>query len=246
MNSHESNEKHRHGENRFFAPIQKYLSEFVYGGIDGSVTTFAVVAGAVGAHLEAKIIIILGFANLLADGLSMSIGAFLSNKASIDHYKKNEAIEYWEVKNLREKEIDEVREIFQKHGFTGKLLEEATQKIIEDDDRWVDFMMKHELELIPEEKSPLAIALATYTSFLIVGFIPLLVYVYNFISPNKIENSFQIACLLTGIAFAFIGLLKSILNQTSLIRGTLETLALGSIAAIVSYYVGGFIEKLIS
>ena len=60
---------------------KKYLPEFVYGAIDGSVTTFAVVAGAIGASLSAGIILILGFANLFADGFSMAISNYLSTKS---------------------------------------------------------------------------------------------------------------------------------------------------------------------
>src|SRR5687768_1256069 len=79
---------------------EKYLGPFVYGGIDGSVTTFAVVAGSVGAGLNTSVIIILGLANLLADGFSMSIGAYLSAKSQRSYYYKQKAIEYWEVDNL--------------------------------------------------------------------------------------------------------------------------------------------------
>lgn len=60
-----------------------YLKEFVYGGIDGCVTTFAIVAGATGAGLGSGIIIVLGFANLIADGFSMSVGNYLSVKSGM-------------------------------------------------------------------------------------------------------------------------------------------------------------------
>ncbi len=58
-----------------------YVSEFVYGGIDGAVTTFAVVAGATGAGYDIRIILVLGFANLIADGFSMGVGSYLSTKS---------------------------------------------------------------------------------------------------------------------------------------------------------------------
>lgn len=65
--------------------IQKtYLPEFVYGGMDGAVTTFAVVAGTVGAALSPTIVIILGFANLFADGFSMAASNYLSTKSGHD------------------------------------------------------------------------------------------------------------------------------------------------------------------
>jgi vacuolar iron transporter family protein len=60
---------------------EKYLSEFVYGGIDGAITTFAIVAGSIGASLSSAIVLILGFANLLADGFSMAVSSYLSKKS---------------------------------------------------------------------------------------------------------------------------------------------------------------------
>ncbi|TNF44307.1 MAG: hypothetical protein EP311_01455, partial [Cytophagales bacterium] len=93
-------EKTLHNPSTNFGKLQEYLREFVYGGIDGAVTTFAVVAGGYGANLDAGILIILGFANLLADGFSMSVGAYLSAKSERDNFDKHESIEYWEVENL--------------------------------------------------------------------------------------------------------------------------------------------------
>ena len=84
--------------------LDKYLGEFVYGGIDGCVTTFAVVAGAVGAGLNSSIIIILGFANLFADGFAMSVGAYLSTKSARQRFNKHKKIEYWEIENMPEME----------------------------------------------------------------------------------------------------------------------------------------------
>jgi VIT1/CCC1 family predicted Fe2+/Mn2+ transporter len=60
------------------ALARHYLKDLVYGANDGIITTFAVVAGVTGAQLEARIVLILGFANLLADGFSMGASSFLS------------------------------------------------------------------------------------------------------------------------------------------------------------------------
>ena len=178
-------ESNLHGaKGSFLSKIQTYLGEFVYGGIDGSVTTFAVVAGAVGANLDSSIVIILGFANLLADGFAMSVGAYLSTKSEIDRFKKNEAIEYWEVDNLPEKEIAEVREIYEAKGFEGELLDKVVEVIISDKDRWVDVMMKEELEMTLDNKSPFKVGATTYASFLIMGLIPLVAYVTDFAFTN--------------------------------------------------------------
>ncbi|HKK88587.1 MAG TPA: VIT1/CCC1 transporter family protein, partial [Saprospiraceae bacterium] len=88
----EHQEDQLHQQNGLLKSFEGYLGEFVYGGIDGCVTTFAVVAGAVGASLESSVIIILGFANLLADGFAMSVGAFLSAKSQKENFYKHKNI----------------------------------------------------------------------------------------------------------------------------------------------------------
>lgn len=225
--------------------FHKYLGEFVYGGIDGSVTTFAVVAGAAGANLESNVVLILGFANLLADGFAMSIGSYLSSKSQIDIYEKHKKREYWEIDNLREREIEEIREIYQKKGFSGKLLEEIVEVIISDKDRWVDVMMKEELEMIREPKEPHKSAAMTFSSFVLVGLIPLLVYVLDFFFNVKTET-FLYSSILTAFGFVGIGFMKSYLTETSHTKAIFETLILGALAATVAYYVGFVLEKMIT
>lgn len=234
-----------HGDpGSFLKRIQLYLGEFVYGGIDGSVTTFAVVAGAVGASLDSSIVIILGFANLLADGFAMSVGAYLSTKAERDRYKKNEDIEYWEVDNLPEKERQEITEIYAAKGFKGELLEQVVDVITEDRDRWVDVMMKEELEMTLDPKSPFKVGAITYLSFIVLGLIPLLVYVMDY-SITEIADPFFWSAVLTSLSFIFIGFLKSYVNETNKLRSIAETLILGGLAALVSFYVGDFIEHIL-
>lgn len=236
------NESEIHKESKYFKKLQEYLGEFVYGGIDGAVTTFAVVAGGFGADLDSGIIIILGFANLLADGFSMSVGAYLSAKSNKENYKKHQDIEYWEIENLPDVEREEISDIYKAKGFKGELLEKVVDQITSNKDLWVAEMMKDELNLIEESKSPFKIGLATFISFLLVGFIPLLVYLWTFFKPSDI-NVFLWTSLLTGVAFVIVGSLKSIVNQTSSIKSIAETVALGVLAAVVAYYVGDILEK---
>ncbi len=239
------NEDVIHRKSGLFKRFEKYLGEFVYGGIDGCVTTFAVVAGSVGAGLDSAVIIILGFANLLADGFAMSIGAYLSTRSEKDNYHKHKQIEYWEVANLPEVEREEVREIYAKKGFEGELLEKVVDVITSDTDVWVNTMMKEELEMIEEDRSPFWIGTTTYISFILIGLIPLITYVVDYISPIG-KNLFLIASVLTAFGFIIIGWLKTYVNQTSAWKGILETLVLGGIAAVVAYFVGDFLEQLIS
>jgi len=224
--------------NRF----QEYLGEFVYGGIDGSVTTFAVVAGAAGAQLDSKVVIILGFANLIADGFAMSVGSYLSTKSEKDNYNKHKSVEYWEVDNLPEKEREEIREIYEAKGFEGELLEKVVDVITEDRHRWVDVMMKEELEMSEETKSPMAMGGVTFLSFQLFGLIPLLIYVMDYFSGVE-HNLFLIASVLTALTFALIGALKAVVTQTSIGRSVAETLFLGGAAATLAYFVGDVLEK---
>ncbi|MFC0264698.1 VIT1/CCC1 transporter family protein [Fontibacter flavus] len=233
-----------HQEISFLGSFQNYLREFVYGGIDGAVTTFAVVAGAVGANLDPSIIIILGFANLFADGFSMSVGAYLSAKSEKEHYKKHRNIEYWEIETIPEIERKEVEDIYRAKGFEGKLLQDVVDVIVSDKDRWVDEMMKNELEMIPDSKSPFKIGLATLISFILVGFIPLIVYVYDYFRDLNYDKFFWTS-LFTGLAFLLIGWMKSYVNQTNTLKSITETLALGFIAALVAYYVGDILETFV-
>lgn len=224
---------------------QAYLGEFVYGGIDGAVTTFAVVSGAVGAGLDNSVIIILGFANLLADGFAMSVGAYLSSKSEKDNYNKHKSVEYWEVENVPELEREEVKLIYKNKGFEGDLLEQVVDTITADKDRWVDVMMKDELMMSEGTKSPFMIGFVTYMSFITIGIIPLIIYVWNYFSVFP-GNLFVWTSIFTSIAFIFIGFLKTYVTETSKLKGIIETLVLGVIAAAVSYFVGDILESIIT
>lgn len=243
MSQHSQEQRHHGSKYPLINRFQEYLGEFVYGGIDGSVTTFAVVAGAAGAALESQIVIILGFANLIADGFAMSVGSYLSTKSEIENYKKHESIEYWEVDNLPEKEKEEIRDIYRAKGFEGDILEEIVKTITADKDRWVDVMMKEELEMSEETKSPFAMGSVTFLSFLLFGFIPLLVFVLDYFGLMEDQAQlFLYSSVLTGLVFILIGYLKAIVNQTKILRSILETFFLGAAAAALAYIVGDVLE----
>ncbi|MCU0429335.1 MAG: VIT1/CCC1 transporter family protein [Cytophagaceae bacterium] len=233
-----------HARGKLFFLDKEYVAEFVYGGIDGAITTFAVVAGASGAHLSISVVIILGIANLIADGFSMSVGNYFSTKADRDTYDKHVAIEYWEIEHLRDKEIQEIRDIYAKKGFKGELLEQVVQTIIADKDVWVDTMMKEELEMSKDEKTPLQTATVTFIAFVLIGTIPLLSYLAAYVMTIPTEYLFPLSCVLTALGLSIVGYFKSVVTDKSKVRGILETLALGGIAALLSYYVGAILENI--
>jgi VIT1/CCC1 family predicted Fe2+/Mn2+ transporter len=177
----------------------------------------------------------------------MSVGSYLSNKSEQQNYDKHERIEYWEVDHLPEKEREEIREIYEAKGFEGELLEQVVDVITADKDRWVDVMMKEELNMIREEKSPFAMGAMTFISFVLIGIIPLIAYLWDYTSSSsESTHLFKISIVLTTLAFVGIGWLKSYVAQTSRLRSIGETVFLGASAAVLSYIVGSWLETLVN
>lgn len=230
---------------KIFSKSKAYIGEFVYGGIDGAITTFAVVAGAEGAGFGISVVVILGLANLIADGFSMSVGNFFSTKAERDNFEKHKKLEYWEIENLRDLEVEEIREIYKIKGFSGELLEQVVDVITSNKDVWVDTMMKDELEMVKGDKTPYKTAGITFLSFVVVGAVPLLSYVLvgDRVTVND-PRLFLYSCIFTGIALAIVGGLKSLVIRKNVLTGVLETLFLGGIAAFLAYYLGYILEDL--
>lgn len=224
----------------------EFLGEFIYGAIDGTVTTFAVVAGATGASLSPAVVIILGFANLLADGFSMACGNYLSEKTEHDYIARERKREEWEIKMMPEGERAEIREIFAKKGFKGKDLNNAVQIITSNRKIWVDTMMADELGLVKSDKSPWLTALSTYTGFIVIGIIPLLSYVLAYFFPVFVEHTFQIAVGMTLLSLISVGSIKAIITKINIWRSSLETVFVGGSAAVIAYYIGFFLQWLVA
>ncbi len=225
--------------------IQDYLGEFVYGGIDGAVTTFAIVAGSVGADLNSAIIVILGFANLLADGFSMSIGAYLAAQTEQQNYDKHRKLKARQIDNHPDLERQKVEAIYREKGFSGNLLDQSVQKVTAKRKLWLDELMKNELDMIEDKRSSWMIGGMTYVSFILLGFIPIMVYVVDYMIGGLNIPLFFSAAVLTSFSFVLIGWLKATINETSIRKGILETISLGLLAAGVAYWVGDLLEKII-
>ena len=219
----------------------KYIGDFIYGANDGIITTFAVIAGSFGASLAPIVIIILGFANLLADGLSMGASNFLGRKSEQDYARAQRQKEEWEIDHLREIEIEEIREIYERKGFSGKDLKRAVEIITSDRKIWLDTMMRDELNIIEEtDNDPVRHGIATFASFVVAGLFPLLPYLV----PNM-PSPFLLSILVGGITLFFLGSLRSLVTTVSWLKGGLEVLAIGSVAAIAAYMVGKIVEGFI-
>ncbi|MFB5618109.1 MAG: VIT1/CCC1 transporter family protein [Candidatus Nitrosomaritimum aestuariumsis] len=216
-----------------------HFDDFIYGSIDGAVTTFAIVAGVVGASLSPGIILILGFANLFADGFSMAAANYQASKARNEYIEMKRKQEEWEIDNLEEQEKDEIRDIYSKKGFKDELLEEIVRIITYRLKFWVDKMMKEELGLIEDEKKPLDSSLSTFVGFNLIGLIPLipfLAFMAMGIDPNS--EAFFYSTIFVVCAFFIVGIIKGKIVKKSKIRSGFYTLIIGGIAATVAYFIG--------
>jgi VIT1/CCC1 family predicted Fe2+/Mn2+ transporter len=224
--------------------VSKYLPDFVYGGIDGSVTTFAVVAGVTGASLSPTIVLILGFANLFADGFSMAVSNYLSTKSKKEYAEKIRKSEEHSVINIPEEETQEIREIFSEKGFSGKQLDDAVEIITSNQDIWIDTMMKDEFGIFEDHTSPIKSAIVTFISFNLIGFIPLFAYVLSYFSDSFKSKTFTLSIVLTSIAFFIVGSVKGrVVGKRWLFSG-FETLLIGGAAAVIAYYAGYLLRGL--
>ena len=147
------------------------------------------------------------------------------------------------MEHLRDKEVAEIREIYEAKGFKGELLDKVVEVITADKDVWVDTMMKEELEMVKDDKTPVKTALATFLAFNIIGIIPLLSYIAIYVTPISADNLFLLSCVFTGFALAVVGHLKSIVTEKPWLRGMVETLLLGGLAAFLAYVVGDVLAK---
>lgn len=224
------------------ATKHNYLRDFVLGAVDGTVTTFAVVAGVAGARLGGGIAIILGLANLLADGFSMAVGNYLGTKADQQVVEHIRQIEESHIDEHPAGEREEVRQIFAAKGFDGPLLDHIVEVITQDRKQWINTMLTEEFGLRIENPAPLRAALSTFVAFVGAGFIPLLPFLFV---AQASQLTFLSSAVAAGITFFIIGLAKGRVVKRSLIMSGLETLGIGAIAAGLAYLVGVWFGKLV-
>ncbi len=213
-------------------PGRGVLRDIVYGGIDGSVTTFAIVAGVAGAGLSPFVIVALGLANVLADGFSMAAGNYSGTKAELDNIRRIRAIEERHIALYPDGEKGEVREILSQKGLSGAVLEDATSAITADRENWINLMIEGEYGLGSVDPHPMKAAMATFLAFLIAGLIPLLPFLAG------VDAAFSTSAWMTLGVFFAIGALKSRWSLAPWWRSGLETLAIGGAAAAIAFLVG--------
>ena len=234
-------EHHPQAVRRRLTALQRhnYLGDAVLGGIDGCVTTFAVVAGSVGAGFSGVVAIVLGFANLLADGFSMAVSNYQGTKSQRELVDKARSTEEHHIEVVPDGEREEIRQIFAGKGFEGDNLEHIVEVITQDRKLWVDTMITEELGLQLEGPNPLRAALATFAAFFVVGLIPLAPFLLPGLGPTA---TFVISSLGAAVAFFGIGVAKGMVLSRSPLRSGLGTLLTGGAAALLAYLVGWWLR----
>ncbi|EPC03308.1 hypothetical protein L861_17345 [Litchfieldella anticariensis FP35 = DSM 16096] len=216
-------------------PKVQTLPDAILGGIDGCVTTFAVVSGAFGAGFSATVALVLGFANLLADGFSMAISNYESIQAQREYIDDIRESERHHIDMVPEGERDEIRQIFQRKGFDGETLERVVEVISQDREVWVDTMLTEEHGLQKMGLSPMRSALTTFVAFLIVGAMPLLPYAVPFLDTTR---QFLASLLIAALMFFLIGMMKSVVYHRPVFQSGLRTLLMGGTAAGLAFLTG--------
>lgn len=222
-------------------PKVSYLRDWIYGGIDGAVTTFAVVSGVVGASLDSLVIVILGVANLLADGFSMAASNFSGTRAELDEHERLREVERRHIERDPAGERREIREIYRKKGFVGGDLDRVVEVLTADQERWIATMLREEYGLPHEVRSARLAAASTFSAFLACGTVPLLPYLLP--AGWSAGQPFLVSCLLTGLVFVGIGAGRSRWSLAPWWRTGLETFATGGVAAVLAYGAGWALRR---
>lgn len=212
-----------------------YLPDAVLGGIDGCVTTFAVVASAFGAGFSGLVAVILGLANLVADGFSMAVSNYQSARAQLERIEQARCTEAQEIEQVPEGERNEVREIFRQKGFEGDVLDRIVETITSDRQLWIETMLTEELGLQKSVPQPLISAAVTFLAFLGVGIVPL---VPLFIALLDITTQFMLSIMLACMMFYGIGMFKGMVLERPMLRAGIGTLITGGGAASLAFIVG--------
>lgn len=220
-----------------------YLKDFVYGAIDGTVTTFAVVSGVAGAELSPNIVLILGTANLVGDGFSMAAGNYLGTRAERQQRERLRRVEERHIDLVPAGEREEIRQIFEAQGFAGQDLQRAVDVITSDRERWVQTMLKEEYGLAGTGPSAIRAATTTFVAFLVVGALPLLPFAAN--PAATVTAPFAWSTGLTGVAFFLTGAIKSRFVDESWALAGVTTLFVGTSAAGLAYIIGALLAQLI-
>jgi VIT1/CCC1 family predicted Fe2+/Mn2+ transporter len=219
-----------HVEKHFTATAT--VRDVVIGMADGLTVPFALAAGLAAAVSSTKIIVTAGLAEIVAGAIAMGLGGYLAARTDAEHYGSERARENWEIDNLRDKEVQEVTEIFQGYGLKGNELDTVVAAVASDRQRWLDFMMRFELGLEKPDPKRAPISAGTIAaSYFIGGLIPLTPYILM----SSISEAFTYSVGFTAIALVIFGGIKGHFTGINKAKSAGQTLLVGGLAAAAAY-----------
>ena len=227
-----------------------YIKAIVFGALDGILTTFAIITAAQGGYGDnqkaiSNTILVLGFANNLADAFAMGFGEYMSSSAELDHIRAERKREEWEVENHIEGEKKEMVEIYVKKGLSEEDAKTVVDIISKDKKVFVDIMMAEELELLSSDieegasSRPIRQGVVIFISFFLFGSIPLLAY----LTGRGDTRTFILACALTAISLFSLGTIKGRLTNMSMLYAGTVMLFTGCVVAAISYAIGALSSR---
>jgi len=220
-----------------------YLADAILGGIDGCVTTMAVVASVAGAGLPAAVAFVLGIASLVADAFSMGVSNYQAVKSEGDARDRLRRQEERHIDEDPEGERTEIRIIFENKGFEGETLERIVETITSDRRRWVNVMLQEEYGMPLHGPSPAIAGLATFSVFMILGSMPLIPFLVPVFGGNEL---YLLSAAIAGLALFGIGYVKGIVLDMSPFKAGMETFLMGGGAAAIAFLFGYFLEPMIA
>ncbi len=223
---------------------QEFLKQIVYGGNDGIVTTFAIVAGFAGAGAEGAgqigtlAVLVFGLANLFADGVSMGLGEFLSGRSHRDLHAHKRNREIAALRADPEAGRQDLAEILKAKGLPDDEADTVAARLVRTPEFVADLKMAYTYHMAdPDSASPAVDGLWTFLSFILFGVIPLLPYLVP-VAPDA-ALTFSVAA--TGTALVALGLLRWSATRERLMRCVAETVLVGGICAVVAFAVGALV-----
>jgi vacuolar iron transporter family protein len=219
-----------HIERHFTATAM--VRDVVIGMSDGLTVPFALAAGLSGAVDSNAIVVTAGLAEIAAGSIAMGLGGYLAARTDAEHFQSERAREFREIETVPAVEAEEVAEVFRGYGLSEAQVQPVVAAISADRDRWVDFMMRFELGL--EEPDPTRARTSAVTiavSYIVGGLIPLAPYFFSASTHQALLGSVA----LTLLALAVFGFVKARLTGISPLRGGLQTVVTGGLAAAAAF-----------
>ena len=230
-----------HVEKHFTATAA--VRDIVIGMSDGLTVPFALAAGLTGAVAAtargAAIIVTAGFAEIAAGSIAMGLGGFLAARSDAEHYEQELLREKREVETIPEDEATEVVDILQRYGLTTEECQPVVNALRRKPKAWVDFMMRFELGLEqPDPRRALRSALTIALAYIAGGLVPLSPYIL----VSQVHSAFRLSIAVTLVALFIFGFVKSRFTGAPTLRGALQTLIIGALAAGAAYLIALWIS----